>query len=146
MAGGPSHLETLDYKPKLATMHGQPMPDSFTDGSRSRSFRGRSSSASHRSTRSRSSASRARNLRDLPADRRDRRRDLHHPLDGDRGDQPRPRAHVHEHRHDDLRPAGMGSWINYGLGSESQDLPGFVVLTSLGKFGQAQPLSAAAVA
>src|SRR5262245_38878304 len=26
MAGGPSHLETFDYKPKLAEMHGQPMP------------------------------------------------------------------------------------------------------------------------
>ena len=24
----------------------------------------------------------------------------------------------------------MGSWVVYGLGSESQDLPGFVVLTS----------------
>ena len=32
MAGGPSHLETLDYKPKLAEMHGQSMPASFTDG------------------------------------------------------------------------------------------------------------------
>ncbi len=32
MAGGPSHLETLDYKPKLAEMHGQPMPESFTQG------------------------------------------------------------------------------------------------------------------
>ena len=30
MAGGPSHLETFDYKPKLAEMHGQPMPESFT--------------------------------------------------------------------------------------------------------------------
>ncbi len=29
------------------------------------------------------------------------------------------------------RPS-MGSWINYGLGSESEDLPGFVVLTSVG--------------
>src|SRR6266702_3710487 len=29
MAGGPSHLETWDYKPKLAEMHGQPMPESF---------------------------------------------------------------------------------------------------------------------
>jgi hypothetical protein len=26
----------------------------------------------------------------------------------------------------------MGSWINYGLGSEAEDLPGFVVLTSEG--------------
>src|SRR3954469_6640113 len=32
MSGGPSHLETLDYKPKLAEMHGKPMPDSFTAG------------------------------------------------------------------------------------------------------------------
>src|ERR1035441_389147 len=32
MAGGPSHLETFDYKPKLAKMHGEPMPQSFTEG------------------------------------------------------------------------------------------------------------------
>ena len=32
MAGGPSHLETFDYKPKLAELNGQPMPDSFTKG------------------------------------------------------------------------------------------------------------------
>src|SRR6185369_8237429 len=32
MAGGPSHLETLDYKPKLAELHGKPMPESITKG------------------------------------------------------------------------------------------------------------------
>src|SRR5205809_771650 len=32
MAGGPSHLETFDYKPKLAEMNGKAMPDSFTKG------------------------------------------------------------------------------------------------------------------
>ena len=32
MAGGPSHLETLDYKPELVKMDGQPMPESFTKG------------------------------------------------------------------------------------------------------------------
>src|SRR5690349_18799256 len=32
MAGGPSHLETFDYKPTLAAMHGKPMPESFTKG------------------------------------------------------------------------------------------------------------------
>src|SRR5882757_8605934 len=32
MAGGPSHLETLDYKPKLAELNGKPMPESFTKG------------------------------------------------------------------------------------------------------------------
>src|ERR687891_31867 len=32
MSGGPSHLETFDYKPKLAEMSNQPMPESFTKG------------------------------------------------------------------------------------------------------------------
>ena len=32
MAGGPSQLETFDPKPRLAAMHGQPMPDSLTKG------------------------------------------------------------------------------------------------------------------
>ncbi|MBT5910178.1 MAG: DUF1501 domain-containing protein, partial [Opitutae bacterium] len=32
MAGGPSHLETFDYKPKLDEMNGKPMPESFTNG------------------------------------------------------------------------------------------------------------------
>src|ERR1700694_5043666 len=31
-AGGPSHLETFDFKPKLAEMHGKPMPESMTKG------------------------------------------------------------------------------------------------------------------
>ena len=32
MAGGPSHLETFDYRPKLKAMDGQPMPSAFTQG------------------------------------------------------------------------------------------------------------------
>src|SRR5256885_875423 len=32
MAGGPSHLETFDPKPKLAEMHGKPTPESMTKG------------------------------------------------------------------------------------------------------------------
>src|SRR5690242_2745050 len=32
MAGGPSHLETFDPKPRLAEMHGKPMPESLTRG------------------------------------------------------------------------------------------------------------------
>jgi hypothetical protein len=38
------------------------------------------------------------------------------------------------------RPS-MGAWTVYGLGSEAKDLPGFVVLTSLGKGGQNQPIA-----
>src|SRR5581483_3143693 len=32
MSGGPSHLETFDYKPELDRLHGQPVPESFTRG------------------------------------------------------------------------------------------------------------------
>ncbi len=34
MAGGPSQLETFDYKPKLNELSGQPIPESFTKGKR----------------------------------------------------------------------------------------------------------------
>src|SRR5262249_31919737 len=39
------------------------------------------------------------------------------------------------------RPS-MGSWVWYGLGAESENLPGFVVLTSTGRSGQSQPIAA----
>src|SRR5438552_3113286 len=32
MAGGPSHLESFDYKPKLKELDGKPFPESFTKG------------------------------------------------------------------------------------------------------------------
>ena len=32
MAGGPSHLETFDFKPALVSLHGKPFPESFTRG------------------------------------------------------------------------------------------------------------------
>jgi hypothetical protein len=36
----------------------------------------------------------------------------------------------------------MGSWLVYGLGAETEDLPGFVVMLSSGRGGQMQPISA----
>jgi uncharacterized protein (DUF1501 family) len=39
------------------------------------------------------------------------------------------------------RPS-MGSWLLYGLGSMTEDLPGYVVLMSSGKGGQNQPIAA----
>src|SRR5690349_21663560 len=32
MAGGPSHLESFDFKPELKRIHDQPFPESFTKG------------------------------------------------------------------------------------------------------------------
>ena len=102
--------------------------------SRSPSSRGRSSNASPRSTPFKKYGKSGQEISEIfPQHRHRRRRHLHRPLDEDRGDQSRPGPHVHEHRHDHLRPAGMGSWLWYGLGSESENLPGFVVLTSTGR-------------
>jgi hypothetical protein len=39
------------------------------------------------------------------------------------------------------RPAA-GSWLWYGLGSDAEDLPGFVVMVSTGRYGQSQPIAA----
>ena len=39
------------------------------------------------------------------------------------------------------RPAA-GSWLLYGLGSDAEDLPDFVVMVSAGKYGQSQPIAA----
>jgi len=39
------------------------------------------------------------------------------------------------------RPS-MGSWVLYGLGAETENLPGYVVLMSSGKGGQMQPIAA----
>jgi hypothetical protein len=39
------------------------------------------------------------------------------------------------------RPS-MGSWVTYGLGSDAEDLPGFVVLTSVGPGRSPQPIAA----
>jgi hypothetical protein len=38
------------------------------------------------------------------------------------------------------RPS-MGAWLTYGLGADTENLPGFCVLTSTGKFGQSQPIA-----
>ena len=40
-AGGPSHLETFDFKPKLAEMHGKAMPESLTKGQQIAQLQGR---------------------------------------------------------------------------------------------------------
>jgi hypothetical protein len=39
------------------------------------------------------------------------------------------------------RPS-MGSWVWYGLGAETDSLPGFVVMMSTGRSGQMQPIAA----
>jgi hypothetical protein len=143
MAGGPSHLETLDYKPELARRHGQPMPESFTRGQPIAQLQGaRLTCFAPQHPFRRYGESGQQIAAVFPrlgtvADELCIIRSL------------RTEAINHDPAHTFMntgttisgRPA-MGSWVYYGLGTESEDLPGFVVLTSTGRFGQSQPIAA----
>jgi hypothetical protein len=143
MAGGPSHLETLDYKPKLAQLHGRPMPESFTKGQPIAQLQGQKLTCfapQHSFKKFGKSGQEICEIfphvgtvaDDLCIIRSLRTEAINHDP-----------AHTFMNTGTTIsgRPA-MGSWLLYGLGSESDNLPGFVVLTSLGKFGQAQPIAA----
>ena len=142
MAGGPSHLETLDYKPKLAKMHGEPMPGSFTAGMPIAQLQGQALKCFGPQHPFKKFGRSGQEICELfphlggVADELCIVRSLvteainHDP------------AHTFMNTGTTIsgRPS-MGSWVTYGLGSESDDLPGFVVLTSNGRGGQNQPIA-----
>jgi hypothetical protein len=132
MAGGPSQLELFDYKPKLLELNGQPIPQSFIEGKRF-AFMGSSHGTNLLGTR---------------------RAFKQHGQNGMWVSEMFPHtativddvsfvmscaADLFNHAPAKLfmntgsgqfgRPS-MGSWVTYGIGSECNDLPGFVVLQS----------------
>jgi Protein of unknown function (DUF1501) len=142
MAGGPSHLETLDYKPKLAEMHGQPMPESFTKGQPIAQLQGKELKCfapQHPFTKHGQSGQEISDIfphfgsiaDDICIVRSLRTEAINHDP-----------AHTFMNTGTTIsgRPS-MGSWLTYGLGADTDNLPGFVVLTSTGKFGQSQPIA-----
>ena len=141
MAGGPSHLETLDYKPTLAKMHGQPMPESITKGQPIAQLQGKALKClgpqwdfikQGKSGQEISSQLPfiGKMADDIAIVRSMTTKQINHDP-----------AHTFMNSGTQIsgRPC-MGSWIQYGLGSETKDLPGFVVLTSVGG-GQSQPIA-----
>jgi hypothetical protein len=133
MAGGPSHLETFDYKPKLAEMHDKPMPDSFTSGQPIAQLQGKQLKCLGPQFKFGKHGESGQEISEvLPniasiADDICILRSLH--TDQINHDP----AHTVMNTGTSIsgRPS-MGSWINYGLGSASSNLPGFVVLSSVG--------------
>jgi hypothetical protein len=142
-AGGPSHLELFDYKPKLAAMHGQPMPESATQGQPIAQLQGRELRCfgpQHPFTRYGKSGLELGAL--LP-----RTGEIADEICVIRSMQTEQINHDPAHTFMNTGSAisgrpSAGSWIWYGIGSEAQDLPGFVVLTSQGRGGQMQPIAA----
>ena len=144
MAGGASHLETLDYKPKLREMDGKPMPKSITEGQPIAQLQGKRNNLTclgpqHDFQKFGQSGQHICNLfphigsvaddiaviRSLTTDAIN-----HDP------------AHTLMNTGTTIsgRPS-MGSWMLYGLGAETENLPGYCVLISRGG-GQDQPVAA----
>jgi hypothetical protein len=143
MAGGPSHLETFDYRPKLAEMHGKPMPESFTKGQQIAQLQGQELKCFGPQWGFKRYGQGGVEMSE------------HLPLLGSVADDVCVIRSMHSDQinHDPAhmlmntgsiiagRPS-MGSWVLYGLGAETEDLPGFVVLVSSGRGGQMQPIAA----
>ncbi len=125
MAGGPSHVDTFDPKPRLLQDNGQPPPFPRPKLERTRTgnllgspfkFAKHGQSGTDVSELLPNLAKRVDDLcviRSMVAD------NINHNgacLQMNTGEQAFSRP-------------SMGSWVNYGLGSENQDLPGFVVLS-----------------
>jgi len=144
MAGGMSHLETFNYRPKLAEMNGQPMPESITRGQQIAQLQGAKLNCfapQHPFVRGGQSGQEISSvfpqIAGTIADEMCIIRSMH------------TEAINHDPAHTFMntgsmingRPS-MGSWLSYGLGNESVSLPGFVVMVSTGKYGQSQPIAA----
>lgn len=133
MAGAPSQLELFDYKPELMKMDGQDCPPSLLDGKRFAFIRGipkmlgpqakfaqYGSSGSWVSENMPHLASIVDEISFLKA------------VTTDQFNHAPAQLMIHTGSARLGRPS-LGSWATYGLGTENQNLPGFVVLTSGGK-------------
>ena len=143
-SGAPSQLETFDYKPKLETMWGQNLPESVRGGQR---LTGMSAGqSSFPLAASVFKFGQYGNSRAWVSDLLPYHKQVVDELCFIKS------MHTEHINHDPAitfiqtgnqiggRPS-MGSWMSYGLGSENQNLPAFVVLLSRGRAGD-QPLYA----
>jgi len=143
MAGGPSHLETFDDKPKLREMHGKGMPESFTKGQQIAQLQGKALTCygpQFEFSTFGKSGQRICKLfpqigsvaDDVCIIRSMQSEQINHDT-----------AHMFLNTGSIIagRPS-MGAWMLYGLGADTENLPGFVVMLSAGQGGQMQPISA----
>jgi len=131
LAGGPSHLDMYDPKPKLVELDGKPLPASMTENVRFAFIKKETAVLSG-----------------------SRRKFAHHGQCGTQFSDYLPHIggcaddialirsmHTDQFNHHPAqllmnsgvgffgRPS-IGSWVNYGLGSQSDNLPGYVVMTA----------------
>ena len=133
MAGGPSHLETFDYKPKLDEMNGKPMPESFTKGQPIAQLRGQKLKVQGHMTKFKKHGQGGQYVSDFMPWTAKMADDIAiiRSLVTEQINHDPAHTFINTGTAINGRPS-MGAWVNYGLGSESKDLPGFVVMTSIG--------------
>ena len=143
MAGGPSHLETLDEKPALAKLHDQPMPESYTKGRQIAQLQGKPLKAfapqhpfESFGRSGQRICSKFPHIGSVADDIC-----IINSMRGEQINHDPAHAIFNTGTAIPGRPS-MGSWVCYGLGTEADNLPGFVVLSSVGKGGQSQPIAA----
>jgi hypothetical protein len=132
MAGGPSQLETFDYKPKLAELDGQPIPESYL---RDRRFAFMSTFANPRLLAPRRRWARHGQAGTFVSDLFPHTASivdditLVKAMATDVFNHGPAKLFVNTGSAQFGRPS-MGAWVTYGIGSDAHDLPGFVVLQS----------------
>jgi hypothetical protein len=142
MVGGPSQVDTFDYKPELQRLSGQPLPASLRQAIASTKFANVTFGCEDKLLGSPYRWSQygesgmwvselfphvARHVDDLC---------FIHSMQAESNNHAPASYQLHT---GDVRvgKASLGSWTTYGLGSENQDLPGYVVLFDAGPLGGA---------
>src|SRR5204862_3269179 len=132
-SGGPSQLETFDYKPALAKLQGTQIPDSVRMGQRVAQTMGQSSLLVARSlfefSRHGQSGTWVSELLPHTAKIVDDITVIK-TMTTDAINHDPAITFIQTGSQQPGRPS-MGAWVSYGLGSENQNLPSFVVLLSL---------------
>jgi hypothetical protein len=142
MAGGPAHVETLDWRPELKKLDGKPFPESFTTGQQLAQLQGSKLIARGPFTEFKPRGQSGQMISDLFPNISEVADDLAiiRSMQTDQINHDTAHAFINSGSIIKGRPS-MGAWLLYGLGCETENLPGFVVLMSQGKSGQ-QPVSA----
>ena len=130
MAGGPSQLELFENKPKLTELSGQTPPESFMKGRRFAFLKGTETLLGSRRTFGRYGDNGV-ELSDLLPYHREIVDDVCvlRGMTTDVFNHGPAKLFMQTGSPQPGRPS-MGSWVSYGIGSEAEDLPGFVVLQS----------------
>lgn len=142
-SGAPSQMELFDYKPTLKALHGKPLPESVREGQRLTGMTARQKTfpivnppfAFKQHGKSGTWISDLLPRLSKVADDLCIVKSMHtEAINHD------PAITFFQTGNQQPGRPSIGSWFSYGLGSENEDLPAFVVLLSKNSFYQAQPI------